>query len=237
MKNISLLTELLEKMEVVELSHKLEEHMPIWPTHSRFYKTLWHSYLHGDAATDYQLLINEHHGTHIDSPAHFMKDGEAHVWIDEIPLKNFWGPCVVIDASFIGANGTLTDQHVKDWEEKNGDICKNDIVLVSFGWAKFWKKRPDSYQFTHDWPGIGASAAQYLVEKKIKMLGVDTLAADGYGIEGDPAHHILLSKKIPIIENLNNLDLIPLRGYFMAHPLPITKGSASPVRAIAFIER
>lgn len=236
MKNINMLADTIENMKVIELSHKLEEHIPIWHTHSKFFKTLWHSYHHGDEATDNQLLVNEHHGTHIDSPAHYIKEGEAHIWIDEMPVMQFFGKCVVIDASHIGPDEVLDDKFIKQWEQKNGEISVNEIVLISFGWSKFWKRRPDDYKYTHSWPGLGAEAAQYLVSKNIKMLGVDTLAADVLKDCEDPAHHILLGNKIPIIENLNNLDLIPLKGYFMAMPLLILQGSASPVRAIALID-
>jgi kynurenine formamidase len=87
-----------------------------------------------------------------------------------------------------------------------------------------------------DWPGIGWSAAQYLADKRIKMVGVDTLAVDVFGSADNPAHHVCLGNKIPIVENLDNLSKMSNRGFFAALPLPIKEGSASPIRAIAFRE-
>jgi kynurenine formamidase len=237
LNKINHLEDLLNQLQIVELSHTLEEHIPIWPTHSKFLHTLWHSYWHGDVAIDHQLLINEHNGTHIDAPAHFIKEGESHIWINEMPLRTFWGPCAVIDLSFLGKLGVVTEEHIRQWEQKHGDIKKDDIVLLYFGWSKLWRKRPEDYEFTHDWPGVGASAAEYLVEKGVKMVGVDTLAIDVFGSTENPAHYALLGNKISIIENLNNLDQMPERGYFAALPLLIKEGSASPVRAIAFVEK
>ena len=56
---------LLSDYEVVDLSHYLEEGMPSFPTHSRFFHELWESYWHGDVAVAYQLIMNEHSGTHV----------------------------------------------------------------------------------------------------------------------------------------------------------------------------
>ncbi len=224
----------LDSFTVVELSHRLEEHIPIWPTHSKFLHTLWHSYWHGDEAIDYQLLINEHNGTHVDAPAHFMKEGDAHIWIDELSVQNFYGPCVVLDLSYIGAGGLVEEKHLREWEEAHGTIEEGDIVLLNLGWAKYWRNRPDDREYVQHWPGVGKSAAEYVANKKIKMIGVDTLAIDVYGSADNPAHHTLLGSKIPIVENLRNLDKMSLRGFFMALPLLIKGGSASPIRAIGF---
>lgn len=70
------------------------------------------------------------------------------------------------------------------------------------------------------------------------MVGVDTLSVDRDGADGDPAHNTLLSHRIPVVENLRNLGLLhEKRGYFVALPLLIREGSASPVRPIVLVER
>lgn len=231
------LEDLINQLDVVELSHTLEEHIPIWPTHSRYLHTLWHSYWHGDDAIDYQLLINEHNGTHVDAPAHFIREGNAHKWINEMPIKSFFGSCITMDMSFLGKRGILTKEQIILWEEQNEEIQENDIVFINFGWARYWKNRPEDKEYVNDWPGVGRSAAEYLRDKKVKMVGVDTLAVDAFKAEGDPAHYALLGNEILVIENLNNLDKLTKRCYFMALPLPIKEGSASPIRAIALIEK
>lgn len=234
---IKQLEKIISQLGVVELSHTLEEHIPIWPTHSRFLHTLWHSYWHGDEAIDYQLLINEHNGTHVDAPAHFIKEGPAHIWINQMPIKSFFGVCITLDMSFLGKRESLSKEQIVNWETKNGKIQKDNIVLINFGWAKYWKNRPNDKDYVQNWPGVGRCAAEYLLEKEIKMVGVDTLAVDVYGSIENPAHHTLLGNKILVVENLNNLDKMPKHGYFMALPLPIKDGSASPIRAIALVER
>ena len=78
---------------LVDLTHPLEEGMPVWPTLSRFFKTLWCSIHYGDEATAHQLVLNEHTGTHVDAPAHYLPPGHPeHRWVDEVPVGS-GAPC------------------------------------------------------------------------------------------------------------------------------------------------
>ena len=227
----------LENMEVVELGQYLEDRMPVHPAHSKFYKLQWHGVELGDACNDYQLVLNEHNGTHVDSFHHYIDEPE-YEWIDKVPLSKLCGPCVTIDATFLKDHETLEKEHVLAWEAAHGAIQTGDAVLVDFGWMKYWALRPNEGRFCHDYPGVGASAAQYFLEKGVRLVGVDTLSVDKDMAGTDPAHHTLLSNRIPIVENLNHLgELHNKRGYFVALPLLIRNGSASPVRPIVLVDR
>ncbi|UOF92721.1 cyclase family protein [Fodinisporobacter ferrooxydans] len=229
---------LCQDYKIIDLSHKLEEHMPQWPTHSRFFHTLWDSYWHGDVAIDYQIMMNEHTGTHMDAPAHFIQAGESNLWIDEVPLEQTLGTCVRIEMRHIAPKGLVPASAIMEWEKTYGKIQSGEIVLFDYDWAKFWNKRPNDRKYTTDWPGLSREAAELLVERGAKLVGCDTLAIDTYGHEENPAHYVLLGNKVLICENLHQLWQIPPRGgYFIALPLPIKKGSASPVRAICIVPK
>ncbi|MDG5788498.1 cyclase family protein [Evansella sp. AB-P1] len=236
-QQIHSISDLFNKMKIVDLTHTLEENIPAVPIHSKFGHQLWNSYHLGDRALTYNLSMNEHTGTHVDAFSHFIKEGESNQFINEIPLEKFCGPYLRMDFSSLGPKGELTKELIVEWEKNHRGIQEGDIVLLYYGWSKYWKKRPEDKQFIQDWPGVGRSAAEYLVEKKIKMIGVDTINVEVYESKLFPAHHTLLEHQIPIAENLNNLDIIEETGYFMAFPLPIKGGSGSPVRAVAFIEQ
>ncbi|WP_461204881.1 cyclase family protein [Clostridium sp. DL1XJH146] len=238
MNKIMEMANLIDSMEVIDLSQVLEENIPVWPTHSKFMHNVWHSIGLGDDSTNFQIIMNEHNGTHVDMPAHFIGDGElSKVNTKNIELDNFYGPCVKIDCSDFTKGQVLEKEYITNWEKQYGDINEGEIVLVDFGWAKHWKCKPNDSEFLDNWPGVGKSAAQYLAEKKIKLLGVDTLAADVYGSTENPTHNILLGNKICIVENLNNLVKMKERGYFIAQPLKIKDGSASPIRPIGICEK
>jgi len=51
--------EALRQARLIDLSQTYQEHMPNFPTHSKFHHNLWGSYWHGDRALTYQLVMNE----------------------------------------------------------------------------------------------------------------------------------------------------------------------------------
>jgi kynurenine formamidase len=235
MMSVQKLLESVKDMEIVELGQYLEENMPVHPSQSKFFKTKWHSMEFGDVCNDYQIIMNEHNGTHVDSFGHYI-DKTGYQLIDKISVDKFCGACITIDARFLKEKETLEKQHIMQWEEKNGPILKGEIVLIDFGWARYWKTKPNNKQYIYNYPGIGATGAAYLVEKKVKLVGVDTLSVDAFGADNDPAHNTLLANKILVAENINNLNkLYGKKGYFIMLPLLIKDGSGSPVRPIVLI--
>jgi arylformamidase len=76
--------------------------------------------------------------------------------------------------------------------------------------------------------------AEYLVERSVAALGVDTLSPDPpEAFRNQPVHPVVLDQHVLIIENLRNLELLPHYFLFLALPLRIRSGSGSPVRAVA----
>lgn len=232
------LNSFFENSEIVEMGQYFEEDMPVYPTHSKFFHMTWHRLENGDGANDFQITMNEHNGTHVDSFAHYLdQDNPNYKCIDQIDVKQFSGICRVIIAQGMKEGDTLSKEFIEDWEKAHGEINKNDIVLISFGWEKYWALRPNDKKYITGWPGVGQECAQYLAQKGIKMIGVDTLGVDCSFADGDPAHNTFLPGKILVLENLRNIPKVPDKSFFMMLPLLIRKGSASPVRPIAFVHQ
>jgi len=228
----------LRQARMVDLSQTLEEHIPNFPTHSKFFHDMWGSYWHGDRALTYQLVMNEHNGTHVDAPAHFISDAtpEAHTTIEQIAPNRLIGRGVRIDCRGLKEGDYLPATHIREWESKHGAIEAGDIVLFNFGWSEHWGLRPANRRYLTDWPGVSMEAAEYLVSKSIAAMGVDSLSPDPpAALASNPIHRMVLEKQVLIIENLTRLEELPDFFLFIALPLKIRKGSGSPVRAIALI--
>jgi kynurenine formamidase len=224
---------------VVDLTQTLEEHMPHYPTHSKFFHNLWGSYWHGERSLTYQLTMNEHNGTHVDAPAHFISDANpgCHITIDEIDLTRLMGRGARLDCRKFKEGDLVPRDFVTEWEKTHAQIHSGDIVLFNFGWSEHWGLRPNGKRYTEDWPGVSMEAAEYLVEKRVSALGVDTLSPDApQALRTAPIHPVVLEKQVLIVENLCNLAGLPDFFIFMALPLKIRGGSGSPIRAIALVK-
>jgi kynurenine formamidase len=232
-ERMSSIENLLRSYSVVDLSFALEEGIPYFPTHAPFKHIPWESPANGQAAFTFGIFMDEHSGTHVDSTMHFPRTGRR--WIDQIPISEFIGRCGVIKCKGMKDRALVTPRDIKNWEKKHGKLRELDVLLFNYGWDRKFKHLPSGSKYLKGWPGLSAEAAKYIVESGVKLVGSDTISADADRTDGFPAHQILLSNEVKIIESLANLDAAPaVGGLFMAVPLKITHGSGSPVRAFIF---
>jgi kynurenine formamidase len=238
MSDVAALLAELRNRRVVDLSHALEEHMPHFPSHAMFFHNLWSSYERGGRSLHYLLVMHEHNGTHVDAPIHFLKHAkpEAHVTIERVPLGQLVGRGVRVDCRGTQAGEYVTENRIREWENRHGSLEAGDIVLFDFGWAAHWALRPNNQHYIQDWPGVSMDAAEYVLSKRVAAIGVDTLSPDPpQALSTRPIHPVVLEKQVLIIENLCNLDQLPDFFLFLAFPLKIREGSGSPIRAVALV--
>jgi kynurenine formamidase len=188
----------------------------------------------------------EHGGTHIDAPFHFA-DGKKTV--DQLTPADLIGPAIKIDVSDKAAANRdylISVSDIQNWENANGRIPDQTIVLLQTGFAKYW---PDKKQYLGTdqhgdeaakdlhFPGLDPEAAKWLVEnRKIKAVGLDTASID-YGQSTEFKSHVaLMTNNVPAFENLMNLDKLPMKGFqVVALPMKIKGGSGAPLRIVAFV--
>jgi kynurenine formamidase len=86
-------------------------------------------------------------------------------------------------------------------------------------------------------PGPGRPGAEWLSARGLFATGSDTLAFERLPDPSMPVHvHLLVERGIHIIECLNLEELASARVYeflFVALPLKISGGTASPIRPVA----
>lgn len=228
--------ETLADAEWIDLTHPLEEGVPAVPTHPRFGHTLYESYDYGDPARHHRVTMGEHTGTHVDAPLHFVAEGEAHYDVASVPPERLVGRAATIGATDLGPEERLTEERVREWEGRHGDVEAGDRVLIRFGWDRRWDTGASGREFLDDWPGLSAGAAEYLADRDVALVGCDTLSIDAARAEEHPAHHELLGNETYIVENLANLSSLPPFSLLFTFPLKIVDGSGSPIRAVALVE-
>lgn len=213
----------------IDLTHPLVEGMPIWPGHPAFCHDLLSAFDRGDASCYHKLEMGEHTGTHLDAPLHFVQNGWS---IDKMPIEHFVSRMVVQCYPDL-TEGVVTAEMIRNRESEAGTIEAGDAVFFHFGWDRKWYE--DVVGFFAGWPGIDESAARYLADKRVTLVGCDCLSIDPSTSTTYPAHRVLLGAGILIGENFNNLALVGTTATLAAFPLPIGKGSGSPLRAVAVL--
>lgn len=226
------LTDILTNKNIVELNHSYEELMPVWPTHPKFHCSSEETIAGGDGNYNILLHMGDHCGTHVDAPAHFIAGGKT---IESISPRNLLGRGIKIDVSFLNPNQEITLAMLEDWQAAHEDIQAGDIVIFRTGYDEKWRNRPDHQAFIADWPGLSAEGARYLIQQGVNVIGTDAMSLDAYANADYPSHHIVLGAGALIIENLANLESLPDTFLFLALPLRIKGGSASPIRAVALM--
>lgn len=200
----------------IDLTHTITNNMPSHPLDIAVQLTSTATYIHDGVANE-TLCGSVHMGTHIDSPGHFTGNNKK---ITDFPLSTFMGKAVCID-------GRKYQSLSKDLL-KNTTLKKNMIVLFYTN----WDSRLYETNYYYDHPVISPECAQYLIDKGIKMVGVDFPSVDNPPYE---IHKLFLNNDILIIENLTNLEaLINKEFNLIALPLKID-ANGSPARVIAEI--
>lgn len=219
-------------MRVVDLSHTIEEGMPVYPTHPQYFHMRWNT---GDPSNLYQLLISEHAGTHLDSPCHFysVKNDPRYIDLEKFPIKSFIGRAVKLSFSGLNGNVQLVPEDIQKWEQLNFALEPGDAAVFHYGWDEKWAKLPEGKEFLKNWPGITRAAATYLVQKGVRLVATDCLGIDGSGTTDLGAHFTLLESKVLIVENLTNLNQVENAFILITLPLKIKDGTGSPIRAVA----
>ncbi len=161
-------------------------------------------------------------GTYLDAPFHRFAHGKD---VGELPLESVADlEGAVVDA---GAGRGI------DAERFAGRDLAGKAVLIRTGWDAHW--RTPRYAEGH--PFLTRSAAERLAAAGPALVGIDSLNIDDASDGVRPAHTLLLSAGIPIVEHLCNLgSLGSSRFRFHSVPAPFRGLGSFPVRAYAVLD-
>ncbi len=173
------------------------------------------------------LRLYSHCGTHMDATCHFLTDGET---IDRLNLQACCGTARVVNLAPAQPRQLIT---VEDFTAAVGEELRPGERLL---FRTDWYRRYPSPQYRDELPRISLQLAQFLVDKQVRLIGVEppSVADVGNIQEVTEVHQTLFRGGIVIVEGLTNLDKIDAPFcQFIALPLKIAAGDGCPVRAIA----
>lgn len=225
---------------VIDLSQQLESGITLPVGFPQIQADFFKSMAQGDVINVEKYTFCPHSGTHIDAPFHFINDG---ITIEQVDPGVISGTAVVVDLTHLEDGAPIEKSDVVEWERKSGEeIREGDAVLLMTGFSRYWEvDDPEAKFLNRKWPYTTRSVADYFVEKKIRLVGVESMdldLIDPYNLSTSEfiGHRTFLPRGIYIIENLTNLDKIgAARCNIIATPLRIKGGTGSPIRVIAIV--
>jgi arylformamidase len=158
-------------------------------------------------------------GTHVDAPDHFLNNGKT---VEKIALSVLSGRAYVLylpEADLITA-ATLEQAEIPPRTRR---------VLIKTRNSEYWTRQLKEFQT--DFVALSPDAAQYLVDRGVKLVGIDYLSIAPYH-QGLVAHQILLKAGMVILEGLDLSAVTPGRYTLYCLPLKLAGSDGAPARAI-----
>lgn len=165
------------------------------------------------------LHFGNHTGTHIDFPAHVIQGGKTS---SDYQINDLIGAGIIIEVP-------QTEKSItKEFVSKQPILAK-DFVFFKTSNATLSKQE----KFTDKYVYIEPDAAEELLKKDVRIVGIDYISVDQYSAENLPVHQSLLSNNVLIVEGLelNNVPIGRCKIFIM--PLNIPNMDGLPARVTA----
>ena len=174
-----------------------------------------------------------HMGTHVDAPFHYGStcEGKPAKQIMDVPLEWCYGPGVRLDFTHLKFPQSICKKEVEEALKKiNYQLKPLDIVLLYTGGDKLL----GTDDYVNKYVGCTPDAIEYLLDRGIKMMGIDTIGLDRpcflmfkeFLSTKDkskiwPSHFLGRRREYCHMERLGNLGAIPKDFGFTLSCLPV----------------
>lgn len=195
-------------MEIIDVSVPLREGMVTYPGDPVVKLERAASIAEGSPVNLTRIDFGLHSGTHVDAPVHFLDGAEG---IDQVPLDALIGPCEVVEAP---------------------DLTRESVARAPEGVERVLFKTPNSElwasdEFAEDFARLDGEAARLLVERGVRLVGVDYLS-----VGDEAAHHALLEAGVVPVEGLDLRGVEPGPYELVCLPLRVVGADGAPARAV-----
>jgi arylformamidase len=202
----------------IDVSIPLRHGLVPWPGDPPFRIERVFDIARGDVCTFSTVSMSAHAGTHIDAPLHFIRGGRS---ADTLPIDATVGRARVIP---------IRNRAIIDADE----LRKHRIRLgerVLFKTRNSSRDRPAG-KFFKDYVAVSPDAAQFLVSRRVRMVGIDGHSIGPFREGMAETHRVLLGAGIWVIEGLDLRRASAGPCDFVCLPLRIVGTDGAPARAI-----
>jgi arylformamidase len=203
-------------LRVHDITPVLRPKLGLFPEEVAFCRKVSHDTEKGDVITLSSIETTLHAGAHTDAPNHFARSAKG---IDQVDVAKYFGPCQVV---------TLK---LKPGQRATSDMLKDMPILTPRVLVRT-DTYPDESKFTDQFAALSDSFIDYLGERGVKLVGIDTPSIDPAQSKSLESHTATLKWEMAILENVRLSGVADGVYTLLAVPLRIEGGDASPVRAL-----
>jgi arylformamidase len=193
--------------------------MPIWPGEPGIEMVPVKEIEKGARSNVSRLTMSTHTGTHVDAPRHFFADGAT---VEQLSLRELTGRVYIL---YLPKIDVITKEILKQAVIPP----RTRRILFKTRNSDYWVNKKSDFQTNY--VAISSDAAQYLVDRNIKLVGVDYLSVAPYD-DTITTHQILLTANVIIVEGLNLSKVPPGRYTLYCLPLKLAGADGAPARVI-----
>jgi len=204
--------------KIIDISLPLTSDLPVWPGDPEF-ELVQVKQLPDDGCNETRLQLGSHTGTHIDAPRHFIYDGAT---LEKVPLSILIGDACVVES--LGVKEISADV-------LNGLGIPANVVrlLLKTENSELWRSKRE--RFYEDFAALTLDGAEWLVERGVKLVGIDYLSVQRFR---DPktTHEVLLNAGLVLLEGLDLTSVLVGKYELICLPLRVIGAEGAPARAI-----
>ena len=224
---------------LIDLSQDIYEGMKVYPGHLK--TVVFQHATHEETAPRFEggfsfqtlgFMLNDNGPTHVDSFSHLDPDPEA-LTIDRMDLDLFYGPAICLDVSDVPAQTDITAGDLTDALATSGlGLERGDMLFL---YTATFDRHKGTDKYLTDFPGLGASGAEWIVEHGVKTFGVDSPTPDNPTSKSYPCHMMCRREHSTHYENLRLTEVVGTRFVFAGFPLKVVGAHGGPTRAVAIV--
>lgn len=199
---------------LIDISPLISPRTAVWPGDHAFSREINLAIAKGHNIDLSAITTTVHVGAHADAPSHYSGDGAS---IDDVPLDAYFGSCRVVKVA-VPAGARIMPEDLTD------EIDTPRVLLKT---GTF----PDPDHFNTDFASLSPELVDFLADRGVVLIGIDTPSVDPFPDQELRAHHALRRHGMANLEGLVLTRVEPGRYTLIALPLRIEGADASPVRA------
>lgn len=201
---------------IIDITLAVSSQMPSWPGEPKLTASLLRDMSRGDSCTVSRIEGGVHTGTHLDAPRHFIK---GRISVDELELDVLIGPARVV--------------HFPDADAI--DAAMLDTLALPAGTVRLLLKTRVSalwndpgYAFREDYVALTPDAAQWIVDRGIRLVGIDYLSVERFREPGHRTHKLLPGAGVVAVEGLDLRRAAPGNYDLYCLPLKLAGADGAP---------